>query len=61
VIGRHRLPEDWQPERVEVVDVRGGSYVAEWSALTAAGLRLVRIVRRDNGVELFEAITDEQA
>ena len=61
MVGRHRLPEDWQPERVEVVDVRGGSYVAEWSALTAAGLRLMRIVRRDDGVELFEASTDEQA
>ncbi len=37
--GRHRLPEDWQPER----------------------LRRVRIVRSDDGVELFEAITDEEA
>jgi hypothetical protein len=61
VTGRHRLPEDWQPERVEVVDVPGGSYVAEWSAPTAAGLRRVRIVRPDDGVQLFEAITDEEA
>lgn len=59
--GRHRLPEDWQPERVEVVHVPGGSYVAEWSAPTPAGLRRVRIVRSDDGVELFEAITDEEA
>ena len=59
--GRHRLPEDWQPERVEVVDVPSGSYVAEWSAPTAAGLRLVRIVRPDDGVELFETSTDEEA
>jgi hypothetical protein len=61
VTGRHRLPEDWQPERVEMLNHPGGAYVLEWSALTAAGLRLVRIVRCDDGVELFEAITDEQA
>ena len=59
--GRHRLPEDWQPERVEVVDVPGGSYVAEWSAPTTDGLRRVRMVRTDDGVELFEAITDGEA
>ncbi len=59
--GRHRLPKDWQPERVEVVDVPSGSYACEWSAPTAAGLRRVRIVRSDDGVELFEAITDEEA
>jgi hypothetical protein len=61
VTGRHRLPDDWQPERVEVVDVPGGSYVAEWSAPTPAGLHRMRIVRSDDGVELFEAITDEEA
>ena len=61
MIGRHRLPEDWQPERVEAADVRVGSYVVEWSAPTAAGLRRVRIGRGDDGVELFEAIPDEEA
>jgi hypothetical protein len=61
VTGRHRLPEDWQPQRVEMLNHPRGAYVLEWSAPTAAGLRLVRIVRRDDGVKLFEAITDEQA
>ncbi len=58
--GRHRLPEDWQPERVEVTDHPSGAYAAQWSYPTASGLRLVRMVRLDSGVEIFQAITDEE-
>ena len=58
--GRHRLPEDWQPERVEVLDHPGGACVLEWSALTAAGSRLVRITRLEGGLEVFQAIIDEE-
>jgi hypothetical protein len=59
--GRHRLPEDWRPERVEVLDHPSGPYTAEWSYPTAAGLRLVRVVRLDGGVEIFQAITGGDA
>jgi hypothetical protein len=61
VTGRHRLPEDWRPERVEVLDHPSGPYTAEWSYPTAAGLRLVRVVRLDGGVEIFQAITGGDA
>ncbi len=59
--GRHRLPKDWQPERVEVVDVPSGSYACEWSVPTAAGLRLVRVVRLDGLGEVLQAITSGEA
>ncbi len=58
--GRHRLPEEWQPERVETLDHPGGAYALEWSALTAAGSRLVRITRLEGGLEVFQAIIDEE-
>ena len=60
VTGRHRLPEEWQPERVETLDHPGGAYALEWSALTAAGSRLVRITRLEGGLEVFQAIIDEE-
>ena len=58
--GRHRLPEDWQPERVEVVNHSGGAYALECSAPTAAGSWLVRITRLEGGLEVFQAIIDEE-
>jgi hypothetical protein len=61
VTGRHRLLADWQPERVEVLDHPGGAYAIEWSYPTAAGLRLVRVVRLDGGVKIFQAITGGDA
>ena len=60
VTGRHRLPEDGQPERVEMLDHPGGAYALEWSAPTAAGSRLVRITRLEGGLEVFQAIIDEE-
>jgi hypothetical protein len=60
VIGRHRLPEDWQPERVEMLNHPGGAYALEWSAPTAAGSRLVRITRLEGDLEIFQAIIDEE-
>ena len=61
VTGRHRLPEDWQPERVEMLDHPGGAYALEWSAPTAAGSRLVRITRLEGGLEVVQAIIDGEA
>ena len=58
--GRHRLLEDWQPERVETLDHPGAAYALEWSAPTAAGSRLVRITRLDGDLETFQAIIDEE-
>jgi hypothetical protein len=60
VTGRHRLPEDWQPERVETLNHPGGAYALEWSAPTAAGSRLVWITRLEGGLEIFQAIIDEE-
>ena len=60
VTGRHRLPEDWQPERVERLNHPGGTYALERSAPTAAGSRLVRITRLEGGLEVFQAIIDEE-
>jgi hypothetical protein len=53
------VPEDWQPERVEVVNHSGGAYALECSALTAAGSRQVRITRLEGGLEVVQAIIDE--
>jgi hypothetical protein len=58
VTGRHRLPDGWQPERVEVLDHPRGPYALEWSAPTADGRWLVRVTRLEGGVEIFQAITD---
>jgi hypothetical protein len=60
VTGRHRLPEDWQPQRVEMLNHPRGAYVLEWSAPTAAGSRLVRITRLEGDLEIFQAIIDEE-
>ena len=60
VTGRHRLPEEWQPERVEMLHHSGGAYALEWSALTAAGSRLVRVTRLESGLEVFQAIIDKE-
>ena len=60
VTGRHRLPEDWQPERVEMLNHPGGAYALERSAPSAAGSRLVRITRLEGGLEVFQAIIDEE-
>jgi hypothetical protein len=59
VAGRHRLPEDWQPERIGMFNHPGGAYALEWSAPTVAGSRLVRITRLEGGLEIFQAIIDE--
>ena len=37
----------------------GGAYALEWSAPTAAGSRQVRITRLDGGLEVVQAIIDE--
>jgi hypothetical protein len=37
----------------------GGAYALEWSAPTAAGSRLVRITHLEGGLEVFQAIIDE--
>ncbi len=37
----------------------GGAYALEWSAPTAAGSWLVRITRLDGGLEVVQAIIDE--
>ena len=58
---RHRMPENWRPERLEMLDHPSGAYTAEWSYPTAAGLRLVRVVRLDGGVEILQAVTDGDA
>jgi hypothetical protein len=60
VTGRHRLPEDWRPERVEMLNHSGGAYALEWSAPTAAGSRLVRLTRLDGDLEILQAIIDEE-
>ena len=60
VTGRHRLLEDWQPERVEMLNHPGGAYVLEWSVPTVAGSRLVRITRLEGDLEVFQAIIDEE-
>jgi hypothetical protein len=60
VTGRHRLPEDWQPQRVEMLNHPGGAYALEWSAPTAAGSRQVRITRLEGDLEIFQAIIDEE-
>ena len=60
VTGRHRLPEDWQPERVETLNHLGAAYALEWPTPTAAGSRLVRITRLDGDLEIFQAIIDEE-
>ena len=60
VTGRHRLPEDWQPERVERLNHPGGAYALERSAPTAAGSRLVRLTRLDGDLEILQAIIDEE-
>ncbi len=60
VTGRHRLPEDWQPERVEMLDHIDGAYALEWSAPTAAGSWLVRITRLEGDLEVFHAMIDEE-
>ena len=59
VTGRHRVPEDWQPERVEMLNHSGGAYALECSAPTAAGSRQVRITRLEGDLEIFQAIIDE--
>ena len=38
----------------------GGAYVLEWSVPTVAGSRLVRITRLKGGLEVFQAIIDEE-
>jgi len=38
----------------------GGAYALERSAPTAAGSRLVRITRLEGGLEVFQAIIDEE-
>ena len=60
VTGRHRLPEDWQPQRVEMLKHPGAAYALEWSTPTAVGSRLVRITRLDGDLEIFQAILDEE-
>jgi hypothetical protein len=60
VTGRHRLSEDWRPERVEMLNHSGGAYALEWSAPTAAGSRLVRLTRLDGDLEILQAILDEE-
>jgi hypothetical protein len=60
VTGRHRLPEDWQPEQVEMLDHPGGAYALEWSTPTAAGSRQVRITRLESDLEIVQAIIDEE-
>ena len=44
---------------MEVLDHPSGAYTVEWSYPTAAGLRLMRVVRLDGGVETLQAITGE--
>ena len=60
VTGRHRLPEDWQPERVETLNHPGAAYALGWPTPIAAGSRLVRITRLDGDLEIFQAILDEE-
>ena len=38
----------------------GGAYALEWSAPRAAGSRLVRITRLKGGLEVVQAIIDEE-
>ena len=44
-----------------MLDHPSGAYTAEWSYPTAAGLRLMHVVRLDGGVEILQAITGEDA
>ena len=60
VTGRHRLPEDWQPDRGETLNHPGGAYALEWSTPTAAGSRQVRITRLESDLEIVQAIIDEE-
>ncbi len=38
----------------------GGAYALVWSVPTAAGSRLVRITRLEGGLEVVQAIIDEE-
>jgi hypothetical protein len=60
VTGRHRLPEHWQPERIEMLNHPGGAYALERSVPTAAGSHLVRITRLEGGLEVVQAIIGEE-
>ncbi len=42
-----------------MLDHSGGAYALEWSVPTVAGSRLVRITRLDGGLEVVQAIIDE--
>ena len=43
-----------------MLDHPGGAYALEWSVPTAAGSRQVRITRLEGGLEVVQAIIDEE-
>jgi len=43
-----------------MLDHPGGAYALEWAAPTAAGTRLIRFTPLEGGLEVVQAIIDEE-